>query len=308
MGGNFARATPDTEVSEAALRSCRLTAHVSTKLNRSHVAAGRAALILPTLGRTDLGDQAGVKQFVTVEDSMSVVHRSRGRFRPVSDALLSEPAIVYRLARATLGADHPVTWEASEADYDAIRDSIARVVPGFENYNVRVRGRNGFILPHPPPDAREFKTTTGKANITVNDLVYPKVPSGRLLPQTLRRHDQCNTTINGLSDRYRGIENARRVVMVNAEDVDRLGLQDGQVVDLVHEWPDGGVTTKRRAPGFRVVAYPAARGCAAAYYPETNALVPLDSVADVSNTPTSKSVIVRLDPVPALTSEAEARP
>ncbi len=308
MGGNFARATPDTAATEAALRSCRLTAQVSTKLNRSHVAAGRTALILPTLGRTDLDVQAGVKQFVTVEDSMSVVHRSRGRLRPVSDRLLSEPAIVCRLARATLGESHPVPWEAFEADYDTIRDAIARVVPGFENFNVRVRERNGFVLPHPPRDAREFRTTTGKANITVNELVYPKVPDGRLLLQTLRSHDQYNTTIYGLSDRYRGIENARRVVMVHPEDIDHLGLQDSQLVDLFSEWPDQGATAERRAPGFRIVAYPTARGCAAAYYPETNALVPLDSVADVSNTPTSKSVIVRLEPVPTPTSEAEARP
>ncbi|ACU96225.1 FdhF/YdeP family oxidoreductase [Saccharomonospora viridis] len=297
MGGNFARATPDTEVTEAALRSCSLTVQVSTKLNRSHVATGRTALILPTLGRTEVDEQASGKQFVTVEDSMSVVHRSRGRLRPASKALLSEVSIVCRLARATLGPDHPVPWEKFEADYDTIRDSIARVVPGCEDYNAKVRRPNGFVLPHPPRDAREFPTDTGKANFTVNPLWYPKVPQGRLLLQTLRSHDQYNTTIYGLSDRYRGIENGRRVVMVNADDLAELGLRDGQRVDLVSEWTDSsGTTTERRADDFRIVAYPTARGCAAAYYPETNPLVPLDSVADVSNTPTSKSVVVRLEP------------
>ena len=297
MGGNFARATPDTEVTEAALRSCSLTVQVSTKLNRSHVATGRTALILPTLGRTEVDEQASGKQFVTVEDSMSVVHRSRGRLRPASKALLSEVSIVCRLARATLGPDHPVPWEKFEADYDTIRDSIARVVPGCEDYNAKVRRPNGFVLPHPPRDAWEFPTDTGKANFTVNPLWYPKVPQGRLLLQTLRSHDQYNTTIYGLSDRYRGIENGRRVVMVNADDLAELGLRDGQRVDLVSEWTDSsGTTTERRADDFRIVAYPTARGCAAAYYPETNPLVPLDSVADVSNTPTSKSVVVRLEP------------
>ncbi|MFC4000212.1 FdhF/YdeP family oxidoreductase [Prauserella oleivorans] len=296
MGGNFARATPDSTVTEAALRRCRLTVQVSTKLNRSHLATGATALILPTLGRTERDVQASGTQFVTVEDSMSVVHRSRGRLKPASEQLLSEPAIVCRLARATFGPDHPVPWERFEADYDTIRDAISRVVPGCEDYNTRVRTRNGFVLPHPPRDAREFTTDTGKANLTVNELVYPRVPEGRLLLQTLRSHDQYNTTIYGLSDRYRGIENARRVVMIHPDDLADLGLSDGQLVDLISEWTTDGVTTERRAENFRIVSYPTARGCAAAYYPETNPLVPLDSVADVSNTPTSKSVVIRLEP------------
>jgi formate dehydrogenase major subunit len=296
MGGNFARATPDSDVTEAALRGCRLTVQVSTKLNRSHVVTGRTALILPTLGRTEVDVQAGGRQFVTVEDSMSVVHSSRGRLAPASDRLLSEIAIVCRLARATLGTGHPVPWEAFEADYDTIRDAISRVVPGCADYNARVRGPNGFVLPHRPRDAREFTTGTGKANFTVNALTYPRVPPGRLLLQTLRSHDQYNTTIYGLSDRYRGIEDARRVVMVSPADLVELGLVDGQRVDLVSEWPAGDQVTERRAENFRIVGYPTARGCAAAYYPETNPLIPLDSVADVSNTPTSKSVVVRLEP------------
>ncbi len=299
VGGNFASATPDTPVTEAALRGLDLTVHVSTKLNRSHVVHGRTALILPTLGRTESDLQHGGEQFVTVEDSMSVVHRSRGRLEPASDRLLSEVSIVCRLARAVLGPDHPVPWEEFEKDYDLIRDRIARVVPGCEDYNERVRRPDGFVLPHAPRDAREFTgTRTGKAQFTANALTVLEVPPGRLLLQTLRSHDQYNTTIYGLDDRYRGVKDGRRVVFVNPDDLAELGLGDGRYVDLVGEWPDDPTgVTERRAPRFRVVAYPTARGCAAAYFPEANALVPLDSTAEVSGTPTSKSVVVRLEPV-----------
>lgn len=293
VGGNFTAAAPDTAVTEAAMRSCALTVQVSTKLNRSHVVPGRTALILPTLGRTERDVQSGGEQFVTVEDSMSVVHRSRGRLEPAGPALLSEIAIVCRLARAVLGDDHPVPWASFEADYDLIRDRISRVVPGCEDYNTRVREPDGFVLPHPPRDSRSFpKGPGGRAAFTVNELTVLDVPPGRLLLQTLRSHDQYNTTIYGLDDRYRGIHNGRRVVFVNPADVEELGLVDGQVVDLVSEWTDGD----RRAPAFRVVGYPTARGCAAAYFPEANALVPLDSTATESNTPTSKSIVVRLEP------------
>ncbi|RZQ60441.1 FdhF/YdeP family oxidoreductase [Amycolatopsis suaedae] len=292
MGGNFAAATPDSELTERALRSCRLTVQVSTKLNRSHVVPGRTALILPTLGRTERDMQAGGEQVVSVEDSMSVVHTSRGRLAPASEHLLSEVAIVCRMARSLLGADHPVPWAEFEADYDTIRDSIARVVPGCHDYNKRVRDPDGFVLPHAPRDAREFTgTKTGKAEFTVSPLEYPHVPEGRLLLQTLRSHDQYNTTIYGLSDRYRGVEDGRRVVFAHPEDLAELGFADGQLVDLVSEWNG----TERRAAAFRTVAYPCARGCAAAYFPEANSLVALDSVADVSNTPVSKSIVVRLE-------------
>jgi molybdopterin-dependent oxidoreductase alpha subunit len=295
VGGNFASATPDSELTEKALGSCSLTVHVSTKLNRSHVVHGRAALILPTLGRTERDAQASGEQFVTVEDSMSQVHTSRGRLAPASEHLLSEVAIVCRLAERLFGAGHAVPWRAFEADYDLVRDRISRVVPGCADYNRRVREPDGFVLPHAPRDSREFTgTANGKGNFTVSELEYPKVPDGRLLLQTMRSHDQYNTTIYGLSDRYRGIENARRVVLVNPDDLAALGLADGTVVDLVSEWRDGD----RRAPAFRVVAYPTARGCAAAYFPEANALVPLDSVADKSNTPVSKAIVVRLEPQP----------
>ncbi|MFE6130059.1 FdhF/YdeP family oxidoreductase [Streptomyces sp. NPDC056437] len=292
MGGNFVGATPDTEVTEAAVRRARLTVHVSTKLNRSHAVTGARALILPTLGRTDKDVQAGGRQVVTVEDSMGMVHASRGNLTPASPHLLSEPAIVARLARAVLGPESLTPWEEFEKDYGTIRDRIARVVPGFEDFNTKIARPGGFTLPHAPRDERRFPTATGKANFTAAPVEYPKVPEGRLLLQTLRSHDQYNTTIYGLDDRYRGIKGGRRVVLVNPDDAAELGLGDGSYTDLVSEWKDG---VERRAPGFRVVHYPTARGCAAAYYPETNVLVPLDSTADTSNTPASKSVVVRFE-------------
>ncbi|MDX2622847.1 MULTISPECIES: FdhF/YdeP family oxidoreductase [Streptomyces] len=292
MGGNFVGATPDTAVTEAAMRRARLTVHVSTKLNRSHAVTGIRALILPTLGRTDKDVQAGGKQFVTVEDSMGMVHASRGNLAPASPHLLSEPAIVARLARAVLGPASTTPWEDFEKDYGTIRDRISRVVPGFEDFNARVARPGGFTLPHAPRDERRFPTATGKANFTAAPVEYPELPEGRLLLQTLRSHDQYNTTIYGLDDRYRGIKGGRRIVMVNPQDARDLGLADGSYTDLVSEWKDG---VERRAPGFRVVHYPTARGCAAAYYPETNVLVPLDATADTSNTPASKSVVVRFE-------------
>ena len=294
VGGNFVAATPDTELTERALRSCELTVQVSTKLNRSHVVPGKTALILPTLGRTERDVRNGVEQFVTVEDSMSVVHSSRGRLAPASDQLMSEVDIICRLAREVLGAHHPVPWESFTGDYDLIRERIARVVPGCADYNAKVRQPDGFVLPHPPRDAREFPTSTGLANFTVNKFEYPHVPQGRLLLQTLRSHDQYNTTIYGLDDRYRGVKDGRRVVFVNARDIEDFGLRDGQFVDLISEWNQAGALVERRAERFRIVEYPTTRGCAAAYFPEANALVPLDSTAETSNTPTSKSIVIRL--------------
>lgn len=222
-----------------------------------------------------------------------MVHASRGNLAPASPHLLSEPAIVARMARAVLGAASATPWEEFERDYAAIRDRISRVIPGFEDFNARAARPEGFRLPHAPRDERRFPTKTGKANFTAAPVEYPKIPEGRLLLQTLRSHDQYNTTIYGLDDRYRGITGGRRVVMVNPEDAAELGLADGSYTDLVGEWKDG---VERRAPGFRVVHYPTARGCAAAYYPETNVLVPLDSTADTSNTPASKSVVIRFEP------------
>lgn len=296
MGGNFVGATPDTDVTEAAMRRARLTVHVSTKLNRSHAVTGTRALILPTLGRTDKDVQATGRQFVTVEDSMGLVHASRGNLPPASPHLLSEPAIVARMARAVLGTASATPWEDFERDYGTIRDRIARVIPGFEDFNARLAANpGGFALPHAPRDERRFPTATGKANFTAAPVEHPVVPEGRLLLQTLRSHDQYNTTIYGLDDRYRGIKGGRRIVLVHPDDARERGLPDGVYADLVSEWTDG---TERRAPGFRVVHYPTARGCAAAYYPETNVLVPLEATADVSNTPASKSVVIRLEQSP----------
>jgi anaerobic selenocysteine-containing dehydrogenase len=220
------------------------------------------------------------------------VHASRGGLAPASPHLLSEPAIVSRLARAVLGPHSTIPWADFERDYDLIRDRIARVVPGFDDFNTKVRRPGGFTLPHAPRDSRTFPTATGKANFTAAPVEYPDVPQGRLLLQTLRSHDQYNTTVYGLDDRYRGIRNGRRVVLVHPDDAAAAGLADGDYADLVSEWTDG---SERRAPGFRVVPYPTPRGCAAAYYPETNVLIPLDHTADTSNTPAAKSVVIRLE-------------
>ncbi len=296
MGGNFVSATPDSDATAAAMTGLDLTVHVSTKLNRSHALCGQESLILPCLGRTERDAQLSGPQAVTVEDSMGMVHLSLGRLDPASDQLLSEVAIVTRLAEALfVGTDHPgggVDWAGMRADYGVIREHIARVVPGFDDFEERVRRPGGFALPHAPRDRREFPTATGRARFAVNLLDPLRVQPGHLLLQTIRSHDQFNTTIYGLDDRYRGIRAGRRVVFVNPDDLAQLGFADGDRVDLVSVWSDG----ERRAEDFRVVAYSTARGCAAAYFPETNVLVPLDSVAKVSNTPVSKSVVIRLEP------------
>jgi molybdopterin-dependent oxidoreductase alpha subunit len=292
MGGNFAVATPDTHVTADALRRCRLTVQVSTKLNRSHVVVGQQALILPCLGRTERDVQASGEQIVTVEDSMSLVHASRGRLEPASEHLRSEVAIVCALAERVLGDSSAVPWRELAGDYRRIRELIARTIPGFEDFERRLQEPGGFVLPHPPRDERRFTTASGRAELTVNRLDVLRVPAGHLILQTLRSHDQYNTTIYGLNDRYRGVKAGRRVVMVNPNDLESLSLRDGDVVDLVGVDAAGA---ERRAERFRVIGYPVARGCAAAYYPETNALVPLDSTADGSGTPTSKSITVRLE-------------
>jgi molybdopterin-dependent oxidoreductase alpha subunit len=285
LGGNFASATPDTPVTEAALAGCDLTVGIATKLNRSHVVTGKTALILPCLGRTERDVQRSGEQFVTVEDSMSTVHASRGGLKPASPHLRSEVAIVCGLAAATLGVD----WSDYLDDYRCIRARIAETIPGFEDFEHRVR--EGFTLAQGPRDSRTFPTPDGKAHFTSTPLEVRPVPEGRLILQTVRSHDQYNTTIYGLDDRYRGVKRGRKVVFVNPSDLLRLGIADGETVDIVSEWADGD----RRAKGFRVVAYPTAPGCAAAYFPEANVLVPLDSTAAGSNTPTSKQVIVRLE-------------
>ncbi|MEU4969365.1 FdhF/YdeP family oxidoreductase [Streptomyces smyrnaeus] len=300
VAGNFVRATPDSAVTEEAMRKCRLTAHISTKLNRSHTVCGDTALILPTLGRSDRDFQATGEQFVTVEDSMSEVHASRGKLPPASPDLLSEVAIISRTARKTLGSVPPLPWEDFEKDYSTVRDRISRVVPGFEDFNARLAQTGGFVLPN-PVNQGVFPTSSGKAVFTLNEFTMPHVPEGHLLLQTLRSHDQWNTIWYAPNDRYRGVHNARRVVLVNPADLKDLGVADRDEVDLVSIWHDG---TERRAENFRVVGYPTSPGSAASYYPETNVLVPLDSVADFSNCPTSKGIVVRLEPARNVTPGA----
>ena len=289
LGGNFLSATPDTEFTAEALSRCSLTAHVSTKLNRAHLVTGEQALILPCLGRTERDLQASGEQFVSVENSMGVVHLSRGSLKPASPELLSEPAIVARLARATLGARSAVRWEWLVEDYDRVRELIERVIPGFEDYNRRVREPGGFYLPNL---AREgvFKTSTDRANFTVHPLPRHELAPNQFLMMTMRSHDQFNTTIYGLDDRYRGVFGERRVVFLNSEDVREQNLSAGQVVDLVSHF-EGEERVARR---FIVVPYKIPRGCAATYFPEANALVPVRSVAEKSNTPASKSVVITL--------------
>ncbi|BBH15785.1 formate dehydrogenase [Nocardioides baekrokdamisoli] len=290
VAGNFVRAMSDSDVTEQALRRCRLTVQISTKLNRSHTVCGETALILPTLGRSDRDVQGTGEQFVTVEDSMSDVHASRGKLHPASPDLLSEVAIISRLAARTLPAGS-IPWTDFIGDYGLIRDRISRVVPGFTDFNARVAQPGGFNLPN-PVNSRVYNTASGKAEFTTNAFTVLTPPPGHLVLQSLRSHDQWNTIPYAMNDRYRGIHNARRVVLVNPDDIAELGFADGDLVDIVSQWTD---QVERRAPEFRLVAYPAARGSAAAYYPEANVLVPLDSVAEISNTPASKGVIVRFE-------------
>jgi anaerobic selenocysteine-containing dehydrogenase len=271
--------------------------HVATKLNRSHLRCGREALILPCLGRTERDIQDTGPQYVTVEDSMAVVHMSRGRIAPASPRLRSEIAIVTGLGWELFGDE--LGWTAMAADYSVIRGHIANIVDGCADYDARVSQPGGFTMPRPPHDSLTFKTDTGKAHFTVNRVTAIEVPPGHLLLQTVRSHDQFSTTVYGLDDRYRGVHGGRRVVFVSAKDLADRGLADGDMVDLVSVWSDG----ERRAPAFRVIEYPTPDGCAAAYFPETNVLIPLDSTAEVSNTPTSKSVIIRLDRPPVNPAE-----
>jgi len=297
MGGNFAAATPDTHHTAEALRRCDLTVQVSTKLNRSHLVHGREALILPCLGRSEFDEQAEGRQAVTVEDSMSMVHLSAGIRSPASEHLRSEPAIVAGLALATLPRSK-TPWRELVANYDRTRDRIALVVPGFEEFNARVRHPGGFHLPHPARE-RRFPTVAQRALLIAHqlrdDVPDPAAPF-RLM--TVRSHDQYNTTVYGLDDRYRGVRGLRRVVFIHRDDLAMLGLCAGHLVDLHSRWHDG----ERSVPGFTLVEYDIPRGNLASYFPETNPLVPLASVAERAGTPTSKAIAVRLTPSAAGTT------
>lgn len=293
LGGNLISAISDTQFAEAAMQKTEMTVQISIKLNRSHLITGEEALILPTKGRTELDVQECGPQFVSVEDTVCVVHASRGNLTPVSENLLSEPAIVSRLGALVVGDKIDADWEGYEKNYDLIRDHIGRVVDGCDNYNERIRHDGGFVLPNGPRDSRTFPTPTGKAVLTVNDLEAVERPEGTLILQSLRSHDQWNTTIYGHNDRYRGIRGGRHVLFMNARDIKDLGLADGQYVDIHGVHHDG---VKRVLRKFRVVSYPTPQGCVAAYYPEANVLVPMDHVAEGSNTPVSKTVLVRVEP------------
>jgi anaerobic selenocysteine-containing dehydrogenase len=292
LGGNFAVATPDATYTERALRRCRLTAHVSTTLNRSHLVAGQESLILPCLARSERDVVGGKPQLVTIEDSMAVVRVSQGQREPASPHLRSEVAIVAGLARAALGKKSSVAWEDLAADYDRIREHIANVVSGFAQMNRRVREPGGMALSVLPAGGkrRVFATASRRARFTVHRLPKLALEPGQLLLTTLRSHDQFNTTIYSEDDRYRGIRGGRRVVFLHPEDVVAQGLHDGDRVDLTSHF-DG---EKRTVRGFRVVAYDVPRGCAAAYFPEANPLVPVGSVAEGSRTPTYKSIVISL--------------
>ncbi|MCB1274744.1 MAG: FdhF/YdeP family oxidoreductase, partial [Leucobacter sp.] len=292
LGGNLALANSDTEFMEEGLKRTGLTVHISTKPNRSHVVHGKTSIILPTLGRTDLDDKhPGGAQFLSVENSMSVISRTQGRLKPVSDHLLAEPVILARMAHAIFGPDHAVDWKAMAEDYDVIRDHCSRVIPGTEDYNARVRTRYGFVLPNPPRDRRSFATPQGRAQFTVREMEYLSPPAGHLVLQTMRSHDQYNTTFYGLDDRYRGIKGGRRVILIHPDDLAEAGFADRDLVDVVSVYRG----EERRAERFRLVSYPTARGCVAAYFPEANSLVHRDLVARESNTPGFKAVMVRFE-------------
>ncbi|HEY0471544.1 MAG TPA: FdhF/YdeP family oxidoreductase [Kribbella sp.] len=292
MGGNFAMATPDTAVVHQGLRQCDLTVHVSTKLNRSHTVTGGEALILPTLGRTDHDHTPNGPQSVTVEDSQGAVHLSTGNLLPPAPELKSEIGIICGLAALVVPDVGEIPWADFADDYSLIRHRIGRVADGYEDLEQRLRTEGGFLLDHAARDRREFKTSDAKAQFSANDLSWLPTERGRLLLQTMRSHDQFNTTIYGLQDRYRGINGTREVVFVNPDDLAELGLADGQRVDIVSEF--AGV--ERRAAGYRLVSFPTARGCVAAYYPETNVLMSADDLAKGSNTPVAKGLTVRLEP------------
>ena len=290
MGGNFLSAAPDTHLTAEALSRCTLTVSVATKLNRGHLITGQTALILPCRARTERDPQPGGEQLVTVENSMGFVHASRGRFEPASPLLRSEPHIVAGLAQATLGPDSPVDWARLGQDYAAIREAIADCVPGFEDFNRRLRA-GGFYLPNGPREGR-FDTPDGRARFTVHAVPEDPLEEGQLLMMTVRSHDQYNTTVYANDDRYRGVHGDRRVILVSPADIEALGLHEGQRVDIRSHFEG----QQRQVHGFAVVPYDLPPRCCATYFPETNPLVPIGQHARRSRTPASKSVVVSLSP------------
>ena len=294
MGGNFVSAMSDTDSTSKAIQNCDLTVQISTKPNRSHLITGKTALILPCLGRTERDVTIKGDQIVSVENSMGVVHSSRGSARPASKELMSEPSIVAGIASIldTKLGDSGIPWSEFSEDYDLIRNLIESTIPGFDSYNERVRNPPGFYLPNPPRDSRTFNTDSGKANFRVHPISVISPGDEQFVMMTIRSHDQYNTTIYGLDDRYRGIKQARRIVLMCKADMDRLGIKTGAMVDLTSHFEGDSLT----APKWRVVEYEIPSGNIATYFPEANCLIPLNSVAEGSNTPTSKSVCVTVQP------------
>jgi len=290
MGGNFLSATPDTDAVFEGLKKMRLNVQVATKLNRTALVPSDQSLILPCLGRSEIDVQASGEQFVTTESTMLNVQMSKGILKPASEHLRSEPWIIAKMAKASLGARSTVDWDAMASDYDNIRDAISRVVKDCDSYNERVRAKGGFHLPNPPHEGK-FPTKSGKAEFKASTLERTDLKPGQLLMTTIRSHNQFNTTIYDHSDRYRGIEGERRIILINASDMKKLGVKAGQVVNLTSHFED----RERHANRFIVVPYPIPLGCAATYFPEANPLVPLTSVAEKSQTPTSKSVIITIE-------------
>jgi molybdopterin-dependent oxidoreductase alpha subunit len=289
MGGNFISATPDTEFTADAVRNCNLTVQVSTKLNRSHLVTGKKAIILPCLGRSEKDYQVYGEQFVSVENSMGVVQQSKGHLKPCYEKLLSEVAIVANLANITLKNSN-TNWINLCANYNLIRTKIEATIPGFENYNERIRIKGGFYLPNAARDNNFEATKTGKANFTINKPSEIVLEKDQFIMMTIRTHDQFNTTIYGLNDRYRGVLNERRIIFMNPDDMKNAGLQKLDLVDLTSHFNN----EKREAKGFLVIPYSIPKQCTATYFPETNVLVPLKSKADISNTPASKTVIITI--------------
>lgn len=292
MGGNFISATPDSEVTGRAMQNLRLSVQVSTKLNRSHVVTGEQALILPCVARSEKDIQKGGSQLVSMENSMGLVHSSRGVLEPASKHLLSEPAIVAGVAKAVLGSNSHINWEAMQDNYDVVRDHISHVIPGFEDYNVRVRRPSGFYLPNCAREGK-FNTPDGKAHFTLNPIPEHHLEEDQYVLMTIRSHDQYNTTIYGLDDRYRGIYNERRVILMNPKDMRDRRLHPKQKVNVTSH--HNGV--ERHSEDWYLVPYPIPRRSLAAYFPEANVLVPLDHYAKKSKTPVSKYIVVTLQPI-----------
>ena len=293
LGGNFISATPDTDFTASAIRKLDLSVQISTKLNRSHLVTGKSALILPCLGRTEIDLINGKEQFVTVENSMGFVHSSRGNLKPASKSLKSEPYIIANIAKNAISIENSIRWDNLVSNYDNIRNVIEDCIEGFENFNERIKNNSGFYLPNPPKDSKSFSTKNGKANFSVNEIPDNKNPEGYLTMMTIRSHDQYNTTIYGLDDRYRGIKGNRYVVLMNDDDINELGLKINQIVRIISDH-DG---ENRFVDGFKIMSYDIPKGCVATYFPEANPLVPINHVALKSNTPASKSIPVRFEPL-----------